>query len=72
MAKARRELDEVLGKNTMVQESDISKLLYLQAIVKETFRLHPPVPFLVPRKTEMESEILGYVVPKNAQVLVNV
>ncbi|XP_034708770.1 cytochrome P450 76T24-like [Vitis riparia] len=72
MAKARSELDEVLGKGMIVEESDISKLPYLQAVVKETFRLHPPVPFLVPRKTEMESEILGYAVPKNAQVLVNV
>ena len=72
MAKARSELDEVLGKGMIVEESDISKLPYLQAVVKETFRLHPPVPFLVPRKTEMESEILGYEVPKNAQVLVNV
>ncbi|KAL6322153.1 hypothetical protein AAG906_005093 [Vitis piasezkii] len=72
MAKARSELDEVIGKDMIVEESDISKLPYLQAVVKETFRLHPPVPFLVPRKTEMESEILGYAVPKNAQVLVNV
>ena len=72
MAKARSELGKVVGKEKMVEESDISKLPYLQAVVKETFRLHPPVPFLVPRKTEMKSEILGYAVPKNAHVLVNV
>ncbi|KAJ9680870.1 hypothetical protein PVL29_020008 [Vitis rotundifolia] len=72
MARARSELGKVVGKEKIVEESDISKLPYLQAVVKETFRLHPPVPFLVPRKTEMKSEILGYAVPKNAHVLVNV
>lgn len=72
MAKARREVGQVVDRESMVEESDISKLPYLQAVVKETFRLHPPVPFLVPRKAKVESEISGYLVPKNAQVLVNV
>ena len=72
MAKAQDELSQVVGKDRIVEESDVTKLPYLQAVVKETFRLHPPVPFLVPRKAEMDSEILGYEVPKNAQVLVNV
>ena len=72
MEKAQNELIQVVGKDKMIEELDISNLPYLQAVVKETFRLHPPVPFLVPRKTEMVTEILGYVVPKNAQVLVNV
>ncbi|KAJ9680856.1 hypothetical protein PVL29_020000 [Vitis rotundifolia] len=71
MAKAREELSEVVGKDKIVEESDISKLPYLQAVVKETFRLHPTIPLLVPRKVETDSEILGYAVPKNAQVLVN-
>ncbi|XP_002271652.1 cytochrome P450 76T24 [Vitis vinifera] len=72
MAKARDELSQVVGKDRIVEESDISKLPYLHAVVKETFRLHPPAPFLLPRKAEMDSEILGYAVPKNAQVIINV
>ncbi|KAL9396823.1 hypothetical protein Peur_011076 [Populus x canadensis] len=47
MVKAKNELQQVEGP---VQESDISECPYLQAIVKETFRLHPPVPLLLPRK----------------------
>lgn len=43
----------------------------LQAIVKETSRLHPIGPFLVPRKVDADMEILGFTVPKGAQVLVN-
>jgi len=72
MTKARDELEEVLGKGGHVQESDISKFNYLRAIVKETLRLHPSVPFLVPRKAKTNIEICGYIVPKNAQILINV
>ncbi|KAK2991368.1 hypothetical protein RJ640_024041, partial [Escallonia rubra] len=72
LAKARTELEEVVGKNELLQESDIPKLRYLQAIVKETFRLHPAAPFLVPHKADTDVEIDSFVVPKNAQILVNV
>jgi cytochrome P450 len=72
MAKAHNELKEVFGKDGLVQEADISKLPYLQTIVKETFRLHPPAPFLVPHKAEIDVELCGFIVPKNAQILVNV
>ncbi|KAL0896349.1 hypothetical protein Bca101_080310 [Brassica carinata] len=72
LARAQAEIDCVIGQNGMVQESDISHLPYLQAVVKETFRLHPAAPFLVPRKAEADVEVLGYIVPKDTQVLVNV
>ncbi|XP_059661689.1 geraniol 8-hydroxylase-like [Cornus florida] len=72
LLKAKAELDQILGKGNLVQESDIASLPYLQAIVKETFRLHPPVPFLIPRKVDANVEVCGYKVPKDAQVLVNV
>uniref|UniRef100_A0A5B7BBB0 Putative geraniol 8-hydroxylase-like n=1 Tax=Davidia involucrata TaxID=16924 RepID=A0A5B7BBB0_DAVIN len=72
MAKARNELKEVIGKDGVVQESDISNLIYLQAVVKEVFRLHPAAPFLLPRRAEADAEICGFRVPKNAQVLVNI
>ncbi|KAL4628906.1 hypothetical protein ACB092_05G270900 [Castanea dentata] len=72
MTKARDELKEVLGKGGQVQESDISKFHYLQAIVKETLRLHPPVPFLIPRKAETNIEMCGFLVPKDSQILINV
>ncbi|KFK37346.1 hypothetical protein AALP_AA4G244600 [Arabis alpina] len=72
MAKAQAEIDRVIGKNGVVQESDISELPYLQAVVKETFRLHPAVPLLLPRKAETDVEILGFFVSKDTQVLVNV
>ena len=72
MTKARVELEEVLGKVGRIQELDISKFNYLQAIVKETLRLHPSAPFLLPHKAMTDVEICGFIVPKNAQILINV
>ncbi|KAM5568099.1 geraniol 8-hydroxylase [Rosa sericea] len=71
LAKAQAELDQIIGKGKPIEESDIAQLPYLQAIIKETFRLHPTVPLLLPRKADSEVEIGGYIVPKGAQVLIN-
>ncbi|CAL5382835.1 unnamed protein product [Camellia sinensis] len=72
LAKAQAELKEVIGNDGIVQEADISRLPYLQAVVKEILRLHPSAPLLLPHKAEANVEISGFMVPKNAQVLVNV
>jgi cytochrome P450 len=72
MSKAKAELHQIIGKGNLVEESDIGKLPYLQAIIKETFRLHPAVPLLLPRKAETDLEINGYKVAKDSQVLINV
>ncbi|KAL8044411.1 hypothetical protein ABFX02_08G044600 [Erythranthe guttata] len=71
MKKAKAELEEVVGKGKVIEEADISRLPYLQCMVKETLRLHPPVPFLIPRRVEDDVDVCGYTVPKNSQVLVN-
>ncbi|KAM7510308.1 hypothetical protein LguiB_009183 [Lonicera macranthoides] len=72
MVKAKAELKEVIGKGKVLQEVDVTSLPYLGYIVKETLRMHPPGPFLIPRKIETDVEVCGYIVPKGAQVLVNV
>ncbi|RCV45622.1 hypothetical protein SETIT_9G469300v2 [Setaria italica] len=72
MVKAQHELAQVIGSKQEIEENDIGQLKYLQAIVKETFRLHPPVPLLLPHQAETATEIRGYTVPRGARVLVNV
>ncbi|XP_022156981.1 geraniol 8-hydroxylase-like [Momordica charantia] len=71
LSKAQEESRRVIGRGNPIEESDISRLPYLQAIVKETFRLHAPAPFQLPRKALQDVEIGGFKVPKDAQVLVN-
>ncbi|PQQ16280.1 cytochrome P450 78A5-like [Prunus yedoensis var. nudiflora] len=45
-AKAHQELDTHVGNNRHVRDSDLPNLPYLQAIVKEVLRMHPPGPLL--------------------------
>ena len=70
MEKVRLEIAEKLGGGKM-EEAVILGLPYLQAVVKETMRLHLPVPLLLPHKTETDVSMYGYLIPKNTQVLVN-
>lgn len=72
MAKAKAELAQVVGPNRKFEESDIDNCKYLQAVIKETLRLHPPIPFLVPRKAIHDTKFMGYNIPKNTQLFINV
>lgn len=71
MIKVKAELAAVIGPNRKFKESDIDNLPYLQAVIKETLRLHAPIPFLVPRKALQDTEFMGYHIPKNTQLFVN-
>ncbi|CAI0465011.1 unnamed protein product [Linum tenue] len=69
--KARTELDDVVGKNRLVQESDYVKLPYLQSIINETLRLYPVAPLLVPHYSSDNCTIGGYHIPKGTTLLAN-
>ena len=71
MEKARKEIDSIIGKDRMIMEIDIDNLPYLQAIVKETLRLHPPSPFVL-RESTRNCTIAGYDIPAKTQVFTNV
>ncbi|XP_073001885.1 3,9-dihydroxypterocarpan 6A-monooxygenase-like [Typha latifolia] len=69
--KAVAEIDTVVGKSRLVDESDISNLPYLQAIVKETIRLHPSGP-LIPRMSTDDCTVGGYDIPAETRLFINV
>ncbi|GAB4837212.1 hypothetical protein Ancab_002116 [Ancistrocladus abbreviatus] len=72
MKQAEEEVRRLAGGRKFVSESDLPQLHYLKAIVKETLRLHPPSPFLIPRES-MEATVLnGYDIPTKTAIWVNV
>ncbi|CAL5078431.1 unnamed protein product [Urochloa decumbens] len=72
MAAAAAELDRVVGRERWVTERDLLGLPYIDAVVKETLRLHPVGPLLVPHHAREHTVVAGYDVPAGARVLVNV
>jgi len=71
MKKLQDELGSVVGMNRKVEESDIEKLPYLDLVVKETLRLYPVAPLLVPRECREDVTIDGYCIKKKSRVIVN-
>nr|AWH66840.1 flavonoid 3'-hydroxylase [Chrysanthemum x morifolium] len=72
LKQAREEIDAVVGQDRLVTELDLSQLTYLQALVKEVFRLHPSTPLSLPRISSESCEVDGYYIPKGSTLLVNV
>ncbi|KEH30997.1 cytochrome P450 family protein [Medicago truncatula] len=72
LSKAVQELDTQIGREKMVMESDLHKLEYLQAIIKETMRLCPTVPLNVPHESTEDCTIGGYHVPAGTRLLTNI
>ena len=72
MAKAQIEGRKVLGRGRVViTNADLGELHYLQMIIKELLRLHPPATLLVPREARDNCEIMGYDIPKGTKIHVN-
>ncbi|KAL2906597.1 Cytochrome P450 71D10 [Bienertia sinuspersici] len=53
------------------EEASLDKLKYLKLLVKETLRIHSPLPCLVPRESIKSCEINGYEIPSKTRVFIN-
>ncbi|XP_039839872.1 trimethyltridecatetraene synthase-like [Panicum virgatum] len=71
MAAATDALDRTVGRGRWVTETDLPELPYIEAVVKETMRLHPVGPLLIPHHAREDTVVGGYDVPAGARVLVN-
>ncbi|XP_015892302.3 cytochrome P450 84A1 [Ziziphus jujuba] len=70
LKKVQQELTDVVGIHRKVNESDLEKLTYLKCSVKETLRLHPPIPLLL-HETSDHSVVAGYSIPSGSRVWIN-
>ncbi|XP_038903603.1 cytochrome P450 CYP82D47-like [Benincasa hispida] len=71
LKKAQLELDEQIGRERQVKETDVKNLIYLQAIVKETLRLYPAGPLLIPHESIEDCTISGYHISRGTRLIVN-
>ncbi|CAH1441485.1 unnamed protein product [Lactuca virosa] len=72
MEKVQQEVTEIAQGRSMILEKDLEKMHYLKAIIKETLRLHPPLPLLLPRESIQDVKVMGYDIPAGTQAFVNV
>ncbi|RLM79496.1 ent-cassadiene C2-hydroxylase-like [Panicum miliaceum] len=74
MARAQAEVREAFKGKSIITEDDIAKsgISFLKLVFKETLRLHPTSPLLIPRQCREACQVMGYDIPKGTAVFVNV
>lgn len=72
MARAQHEIESEVGRDRIVRESDLVNFEYLRCVVKETLRLHPAGPLLVPHESTQGCNVGGYYIPPKTRLFVNI
>uniref|UniRef100_A0A0E0KMR2 Tyrosine N-monooxygenase n=1 Tax=Oryza punctata TaxID=4537 RepID=A0A0E0KMR2_ORYPU len=71
MKKAVDELNTVVSKERLVEESDIHNLTYLKACIREAFRIHPYHPFNPPHVAIADTTVAGFMIPKGSHIILS-
>ncbi|XP_074592385.1 premnaspirodiene oxygenase-like [Curcuma longa] len=72
LERAQKEVRDAMKDKGYIEETDVPQFNYLHQVVKETLRLHPPIPILFPRVAQETTEVLGYTIPAGSRLLINV
>ncbi|GJY84641.1 cytochrome P450 71A4-like protein [Tanacetum coccineum] len=71
MKKLQQEVREISQDKPVITEDDLEKMKYLQAVLKETMRLHTPLPLLISRESTQYVKLMGYDIAAGTQVIIN-
>ncbi|KAG6395068.1 hypothetical protein SASPL_145659 [Salvia splendens] len=71
MKKLQAEIRQLFGEKKLIDEKDMEKLSYLRAVVKESLRLYPLAPLLVPREMTKKYSVNGYEIEGGSTSYVN-
>ncbi|XP_048332267.2 cytochrome P450 81D1-like [Ziziphus jujuba] len=71
LKKAQAEIEYQVGHERLVDESDMTQLPYLQSIIKETLRMYPLAPLLLPHLAASECMVGGFHIPAGTTLFVN-
>lgn len=72
MTCLQNEVRSIVGNKPSINEEDLAKMHYLKAVIKETLRLHPPGPLLIPHESGQNVRIMDYDITEGTQVIVNI
>ncbi|GLJ22391.1 hypothetical protein SUGI_0421480 [Cryptomeria japonica] len=69
--KMQEEIESVVGRERIVNEDDVVSMEYVQCVVKETLRLYPAVPLMIPHESTEDCTVGGYFIPERSRLIVN-
>ncbi|KAF9018942.1 cytochrome P450 [Hymenopellis radicata] len=72
LARAQREIDEVIGPGRLPSVTDKPDLPYTNAVILETMRWHPLLPLTLARRTAEDDFYKGFFIPKGTMIIPNV
>ncbi|KAG7573138.1 Cytochrome P450 superfamily [Arabidopsis suecica] len=72
MKKLQDEIRSTIRPNgSYIKEKEVENMKYLKAVIKEVFRLHPPLPLILPRLLSEDVKVKGYNIAAGTEVIIN-